>query len=295
MCVINHYVRAVVYDSLTGLADCELLNTMLNDKREQRDAFLQYAANPYLAIRQSIMKNFGFELVIITGEPGSGKSRGIRNLVLDEKNERRYREIKNGFFPNGVEAYDDVLYFNTDDKKLTFPESEYFYFDKSKDLKELNHYPSVSFDEMINKTAKTCFSGSIKPADGMLIADPYGRKIDGVPLFHLNTFDPNCKFILTCHLETIPIFEKIDNEQKIVGYNKQIKVFGNMFNKLTFNALSNYVYEAVKIGGKYNLVVNREPNTITRTAEGCLKKLPNDYYLLLDDINKPKVEVDDFI
>lgn len=241
--LIVHTVPMIIVDSLTGFSNADLLNTMLHDKKHQRQSFLTYAADPYLMLKKvSTLPNFN--LLMVVGFPGSGKTYSISGLLADDKGNKHRNTVN---FQHENKIYNSIynpIYVNIDNKKFEEKHSNYLY-NGSYEKPETNHVTGITaFEHIFNfMNFITYDSEDKKTLENKTFLDRYGRKYKNKPIYHRFVYSDHVYFTLFAHLEeTITYTTNSDNE-KIPDFTKQsIKVFGNMFNRLDFQALTNTLY-----------------------------------------------------
>lgn len=294
-------IRAVVIDTLTGMANMDILETMVAPKEKGRgkgfDAYMKYAAEPYMKIKDTFLDNFGMDTIFIIGHPGTGKTHGLKPLLFDSENNRNLGKISIKAKPElgEVPTIHDAIFFNLDGKQVNFAGGEYFYRDKDMTITDVNHHRGMSFTDIVNTIkGQVNFRNADKLA---AIPDPFGRTYKNYPIVHLNIFAPDAKLFVLAHLEEQPVYKagtKRDEEKEIDYIKEFIKVFGNLFNKLDFANLANTILRAEK-GVEYTLNHYSDPHSITRAPKDFPSTIPNDFRRIIDELGKLKPNVEDFI
>lgn len=92
-------IRTICIDTLTGIQNEEW---MTNSKKPNHDTWMDYGKDIWKLI--SFLQDEGFEVVMILGEPGTGKSTGMRTLEPDT-NIWINADNKNPVWTGGREQY----------------------------------------------------------------------------------------------------------------------------------------------------------------------------------------------
>ena len=96
-------IRSICIDTLTGIQSEEY---MRNEKKPGHDQWLDYGKDIYVFM--SDLQALGFEIILILGEPGTGKSSGMRTLDHDT-NIWYNADNKNPVWEGGREEYGKKL------------------------------------------------------------------------------------------------------------------------------------------------------------------------------------------
>lgn len=96
---MSEKIRTVVIDTLTGI---QTEQYMLDKQKPNHDKWKDYGQEIWRLITD--LQNFGFEIIMILGEPGTGKSTGMRTLPHNT-NIWFNADNKNPVWTGGIEEY----------------------------------------------------------------------------------------------------------------------------------------------------------------------------------------------